>query len=347
MHAGVAVDVQRGERRFALARPAAGEPLCPREAVGLEDLEVLTWLPAVNDHLHARSVVALAHVAEPVAVAGHTAHRMPLAWSFSIELRPPGRATGKGDAVEVILAGIAGVGFAGAGLAALAGKGVAQRLRAAAIGLAGGILLAIAVAELFPEALELAGHERAAAGFIAGFVVLFVIESVTRGHTHHDHAADDPRAHAGVAPHALLPFVIGLTLHNLADGFTIGASHELSEQAASAVAIGILIHQLPVGVSFAAVLAADHVRNRRVVQLALLLGLAIPLGALLLELLPRFGDQGVGVVMAVAAGALTYIAAGHLLPEAHSERRSWLTLSTFPLALMATAYVFLHVLPHD
>jgi zinc transporter ZupT len=52
---------------------------------------------------------------------------------------------------------IAGAGFAGVALAGLAGLRIGPRLRGAAVGVAAGILLAVALADLFPEALEEAG----------------------------------------------------------------------------------------------------------------------------------------------------------------------------------------------
>ena len=86
---------------------------------------------------------------------------------------------------QVALAGLAGAAFVGVALLGAARAAPSARLRSVAAGVAAGILLALAFAELFPEALERAGHEAAAIGFMAGFVTLFGVEAVTKGHTHH------------------------------------------------------------------------------------------------------------------------------------------------------------------
>lgn len=240
----------------------------------------------------------------------------------------------------IVLAAIAGAGFAVASLLGLAGVVVSEAMRSLSISIAAAILLALSVAELFPEALEAAGHERAAVGFLVGFVLLYGIEILTKGHTHH-------HGESHLHHHALWPFVIGLGVHNLADGFAIGTSTELSHEAASAVTVGVLIHQLPVGISFAAVLAATSVSRRFLTSSALTLGLAIPVGGAIVLALPILSEQDVGVMAAAAAGALAYIAAGHLLPEAHEERIYKGAALMFPVTLAVTAYLFLSVLGHN
>ena len=71
------------------------------------------------------------------------------------------------------------------------------------------------------------------------------------GHTHHHepHAGPHGHAHAHahahshghgdddacVPTHAVLPFLLGLALHNLVDGLVIGTSHEVSDTAAAGV----------------------------------------------------------------------------------------------------------------
>ncbi|HVE68871.1 MAG TPA: ZIP family metal transporter [Solirubrobacteraceae bacterium] len=233
---------------------------------------------------------------------------------------------------------VAGAGFAGVALAGLAGLRIGSRLRGAAIGIAAGILLAVAFAELLPEALEEGGHRIAAMWFLGGFAALFVVEVVTRGHTHHEGGEEH------VEHTSLTPFLAGLLLHNLVDGAVLAAGVEASTQAATAVSVGILVHQLPVGVSFAAVAAAAGATRRSVVGWALVLGAAIPAGALVTAALPGLEGEHLGALLGAAGGALAYIGAGHLLPEAHAEHPSLFVSALFPAALLSTAVLLLYVL---
>jgi zinc transporter ZupT len=241
---------------------------------------------------------------------------------------------------QTILAAIAGAAFTLVSLAAAARSTPGDRLRAAAAGVAGGILLALAFAEVFPEALEHAGQEWAAVGFVAGFVALFAVEAITKGHTHHGHEHDQGE----LRRHSLVAFLLGLGLHNLADGFTVAASAEVSGATGAGVATGVLVHQLPVGISFAAVLVALGAARPVVVKTAVALGVLIPVGAAIVVALPSMSSAAFGALLGAASGALVYIGAGHLLPEVHSERSTWTAAVVFPLALVATTLLFVQVL---
>ncbi len=214
----------------------------------------------------------------------------------------------------ILVATLAAIGFSGASLLALLGGEVSARGRSYSAAFAAGILLALAFADLFPEGLELAG-EAAIAGFVGGFVLLFLTEVFTRAHTHH---SPEER----LRKHALGPFVLGLAIHNLADGFVLGVGAKASEITSWLVGLGVLVHQMPVGISLAAVFVAARATGSRIVRTAVLLGLAIPLAAGLTLALPVPGDRALGFLTGVAGGVLAYVGAAHLLPEAQAEHPS-------------------------
>lgn len=236
----------------------------------------------------------------------------------------------------ILLALLAAVGFSGASLLALFGRGLGARGRSLAAAFAAGILLALTFVELFPEALELAGRA-ATVGFIAGFAVLFLVEGVFRAHTDHG-----PEEH--VHEHAVGPFVAGLAVHNLADGFALGIGAEAPEVTSWLVGVGILVHQIPVGVSLAAVLVAARATGAQVMRSAIALGLAIPFAALLVLALPAPGENTLGVLTGAAGGVLAYVGAAHLLPEARAEHRGRGTGILFLVTLLATTFALLTVL---
>jgi zinc and cadmium transporter len=183
--------------------------------------------------------------------------------------------------------------------------------RSFAIAIAAGILLVLAFGDLFPEALAEAGRG-AVVGFIAGFALLFLVETFTHAHTHHA-----PDEH--VQRHSLTPFVLGLGIHNAADGFALGVSTDLSVGSSLAVGFGIIVHQLPVAISLAAVFATANASRRDLLRTSALLGLVIPVAAGLTAALPLPNLNAVGILTGIAAGVLTYMGATHLLPEAQAE----------------------------
>jgi zinc transporter ZupT len=235
------------------------------------------------------------------------------------------------DAVvsAILVATLAAIGFTGASLLALLGGEVSAKGRSYSAAFAAGILLALAFVELFPESLELAG-ESAIAGFVGGFVFLFLTEVLTRAHTHHS-------TEEGVRKHALGPFVLGLAIHNVADGFVLGVGAKGSVITSWLLGLGVLVHQLPVGISLAAVFVAARATGSRVLRTAVLLGIAIPLAAGLTLALPATGDEVLGFLTGIAGGVLAYVGAAHLLPEAQAEHPSKGIGVLFAVTLIVTA----------
>ncbi len=230
---------------------------------------------------------------------------------------------------EIFLAMLAAIGFSGASLLALLGGEVSARGRSYAAAFAAGILLALAFVDLFPEGLERAG-ELAIAGFVSGFVLLFLTEVLTRAHTHHS-------PEESVRKHALRPFVLGLAIHNFADGFVLGVSAKAAAITSWLLGLGVLVHQLPVGISLAAVLVAAHATSTRVLRTAVSLGLAIPVAAGLTAALQVPGVGVLGFLTGIAGGVLAYIGAAHLLPEAQAEHSSKAVGILFAATFVVTA----------
>ncbi len=251
----------------------------------------------------------------------------------------------------LLLALVAAAGFVLATLFVDGALGTSRAFHHFSVVIAAGILLGVTFADLVPETFELLDARDAALAMAGGFLVLFLVEALTGGHTHHHephgheaHAHAHAHSHAPVddpacvPTHAVVPFLIGLAIHNFADGLVIGASHEVSDAAAAGVAAGILVHQLPVGISFAAVLLASGISRSRVRRDALLIAALIVVGALVVLLAPNLANDSLGALIGVAAGALLYIATGHLLPEAHSEERRPGIAAAFTLALVGTVF---------
>jgi zinc transporter, ZIP family len=236
----------------------------------------------------------------------------------------------------IILATLAAIGFSGASLLALLGGELRAKGRSYSAAVAAGILLALAFVDLFPEGLELAG-EASIAGFVGGFVLLFSTEAFTRPHTPHP-------PEERVRKHSLGPLVLGLAIHNVADGFVLGVSVKAYALVSGLVGVGILIHQVPVGISLAAVLVAARATRARVMRVTVSLGLAIPLAAALTAALPVPGDQALGFLTGTAGGVLAYMGAAHLLPEAQAVHPSRVTGGIFVVTLVVTTVSLMTIL---
>ena len=239
----------------------------------------------------------------------------------------------------LVLALIAMLGFSGASLVALFGKKEASGSgRSISAAVAAGILLALAFADLFPEGLEMAGTG-AIGGFVAGFVLLSLAETLSRD-------ADGLSGDGAVGGAPLWPLLLGLAVHNLADGFVLGVAAGSSAAVSGILGLGILIHQVPVGLSLAAILVAARATRTTVVRAALFLGIAIPLAAVLTMALPVPDEGSLGLLTGAAGGVLAYMGAAHLLPEAQTGGAARLSGILFVGTLVVTALGLTTVLGH-
>ena len=220
---------------------------------------------------------------------------------------------------------------------------------------AGGVVVATAVADLFPEAWELVGEEsEVAVAFAAmvGFIGFTFLEAFlhqssfehagTLGHEHagaaghhhddgdvdHDHAAEQraTRAARGArkAP-GLIGFLppISLVVHSAMDGLMIGVAFKAGDETGLIVLIAVLLHDFADGMNVATV-ALDAARGVRFAVLFVVLdAVAAPFGGLISAFV-SVDDHTLGLLLAGFGGVFLAIGAGHLLPESqhHDPRQA-------------------------
>jgi ZIP family zinc transporter len=228
----------------------------------------------------------------------------------------------------------------------LAGGYAALRLRHrlhALMALAAGVVVATAVADLLPEAFELAGREGALGVGIAavvGFIGFSFLEAFLHqtsfehgGAPGHDHAGGLPHQHDEDHDHAAeigaalaarrepgRPGIIGLlppaslVVHSAMDGVAIGLGFQAGESIGLIVLIAVLAHDFADGMNIVT-LALDAARGRGIAVAFLLLdAVAAPAGAALSTLI-TIEDATLGLLLAMFSGIFLAIGAGHLLPE--------------------------------
>jgi zinc transporter ZupT len=133
-------------------------------------------------------------------------------------------------------------------------------------------------------------------------------------------------------------------IHNCADGFVLGVGAKAFAITSWLVGLGILVHQIPVGISLAAILLAAQADRSQVIRTTVALGLAIPFAAALTVALPAPTDAALGLLTGIAGGVLAYVGAAHLVPEAQAERPSRMTGVLFAATLVLTTAGLMTVL---
>ena len=214
------------------------------------------------------------------------------------------------------------------------------------IGFSAGLMLATAIHELLPEAIEKGRTQVALTGVGVGFLVLYTVERLTHFHACRHRACDvhdDDHVHGHVHTHVSTT-LMGIGLHNFIDGLITAAAFAVSHVAGGLVLGTIVMHQVAVGFSIGALLLRAGRTPRQVGQATAVTGSFILWGALSYAILP-VSEIVAGFLLGVAGGSFLYIGACDLLPEAHEKDEGVFVMSAtlvgYGLAFLMT-YLFAH-----
>lgn len=216
----------------------------------------------------------------------------------------------------------------GAGLATLLGaviifiiKEKNERLISASLGLAAGVMICVSFHDLWPHSetyLIAARGEGAglvwAVVFLTAGVLLAALLDRLVPHEAEDNALGGEHYdlfRLGVVS------MLAIALHNLPEGMATFMANYEGQDIGVTVALAIAIHNVPEGIAVAMpIYFATHSKAKTLVY-TLLAGIAEPIGALLAFSLLRLflNDFTMGIVFAVAAGIMLYIAIEELLPS--------------------------------
>ncbi len=193
------------------------------------------------------------------------------------------------------------------------------------LGFSSGAVLGVALFDLIPEGISLAGTRigvPATMGVLsAGFLLYMLLD---RAFVMHRHAA------AGVA-HQPRSGALGagsLSVHSFLDGLSIGLAFQVSGPAGAVVAAAVLVHDFSDGINTVGVI----LRNRGTRPTAfrwLLVDALAPVAGAASTLVLRLDRTALGLTLAAFGGFFLYIGATDLLPASYREHpTAWTTLMT-------------------
>jgi zinc transporter, ZIP family len=214
----------------------------------------------------------------------------------------------------------------GAFLMTLFGGWAAQRVtdrRHLVLGLAGGLMLGVVGLDLLPEALRAAGNEvygvpQALLLFVGGFLAAHLVERLLAVRQA-AHGADERVPQVGLTAAAAM---VG---HSLMDGIAIGAAFQVGEGMGATVALAVITHDFADG--FNTYTITSLYGNSRGKAVAMLVADALaPVVGAASTLLFTLPVEFLGSYLGFFGGALLYLAAAEILPEAHHSHPARSTL---------------------
>jgi ZIP family zinc transporter len=212
-----------------------------------------------------------------------------------------------------------------------------HRELATLIALTGGIVVAVALFDVLPEAIAAVDDPRRVTLLLGcGFIAFFLAERLLV--LHHRDEAEQARAHAQVG----VLGAAGLSAHSFVDGLGIGLAFHLNNGTGFLVFLAVVTHDFADGLNTVSFVLSQSADRRRAVTWLAIDAIAPFVGAIVGSTI-SISDRALGHLLAVYAGFFLYMGATDLLPEAHahpSRRRVALTVlgfvATFFVARVAT-----------
>lgn len=192
-------------------------------------------------------------------------------------------------------------------------------LRDTLMGFSAGIMLGAIVFTLTLPALAEAGRlwppaEAAlwvALALLAGAAVLWLADRLL---PHAQESGDAPEARQA---RGVWLVVMAMGLHHVPEGFAVGASFGASDELGRLTALGIGVQSVPEGLIVAAGLRSIGHGAGTALGVAVLTGLAQPLGAGLGVWLSGLGQVALPLMLAAAGGAMMFVISHEVIPQSH------------------------------
>lgn len=194
----------------------------------------------------------------------------------------------------------------------------------AMVALSAGFMIAVALADVLPEAIERGGRD-AAVTAVVGFLLVHLTQHVLARHFHFGEETHH------VTPVVSASALVGLLLHTFVDGVAIASGFAVSRELGVLLSIAILLHKLPEGLAISSLFLAAGLGRARALGAAALLGGATLAGLVVTELTHVNADVG----LALSGGVTLYVAACNLVPE-FQAKPGW----RLPLAFFAGSALY-------
>jgi ZIP family zinc transporter len=201
-------------------------------------------------------------------------------------------------------------------LSTLAGGLLALRLRRelqTLIALTGGIVVAVALFDVLPEAMEAVGDPQEVGALVgAGFLAFFLAERALV--LHHRDDPEQARAHAQVGAVG----AGGLSLHSFIDGLGIGLAFGLDTTTGVLVFVAVVSHDFADGLNTVGFILRQGGDRARALKWLAVDAIA-PLAGAIVGASVDVSEATLGQLLAVYVGFFLFMGATDLLPHAHEH----------------------------
>lgn len=196
---------------------------------------------------------------------------------------------------------------------------------------AAGVLISVSFLHIIPKAFSM--NSSAPFYLLAGYLFLHLFNRFINAFV----CDKMPDAHYEIG---LVP-MLGIGFHSFIDGFIYSITFTVSIFTGVLTATGMVLHEFPEGIITYLLLIRGGFKEKTSLILAFLAAaLTTPLGMLIsFPYINQIEKPFLGALLAFSAGALVYVGATHLLPQAEKEHRRYSLLALGAGILVAVVIV--------
>jgi zinc and cadmium transporter len=197
---------------------------------------------------------------------------------------------------------------------------------------AAGVLISVSFLHIIPKAFSM--NTNAPIYLFAGYISLHLFNRFINAFVC-DKSSDEQYG-IGLVP------MLGIGLHSFIDGFIYSITFTVSIFTGILAATGMVLHEFPEGIITYLLLIKAGFNVRTSLLLAFLAAaLTTPLGMLMsYPYISKIDEPLLGALLAFSAGALVYVGATHLLPQAETEHKKFSLFALGAGILVALAIIF-------
>ncbi len=193
------------------------------------------------------------------------------------------------------------------------------------LGFTAGVLLGVVAFNIFPEIVQLAINTKTditspMTALVIGFLLFHILEKLLLIH----HAEEETY---GKHKHPTVGAISALALagHSFLDGVGIGLGFQISPAIGLAVAIAVIAHDFSDGLNTVS-LALVHKNTTKKTLLLLAIDALAPILGVISTRFYTLSENVLLLYLGFFAGFLLYIGIADILPQAHNEKSSMLTI---------------------
>lgn len=197
------------------------------------------------------------------------------------------------------------------------------------IAIAFGAMAALAAGDLLPELIETYASTSPLVPIVcvvAGFALLKVLDLAVPHHAENkpaDALADhEPEEHDLGAAHIGIMTAVALSVHNIVEGMSIYALAASTPVEGALYALGILLHNVPMGMLIFSTLENERTLVRHTTMTLVTVSTLVG-GLVMAGLDTALPEMSLGIPLAVALGMIAYIVLLELLPRLVHDRPVW------------------------